>query len=94
MSQHYFNTTHQEGQTLINFCEKAKSQEEIVYEIFKGNPTKGFAWHELKQMIGEINEVSLKRCITNLKTAFKVEKTDEMVITTAGRPAHRYRLLA
>lgn len=93
MNKYYYNTTGQTGQTLIDFSGKAKSQEEMVYEIFKSNPNRGFSWNEVKQAIGDINECSLKRCITNLKNAFKVEKTNEMVMTTAGRQAHRYKLI-
>lgn len=90
----YHNTTNQHGQTLICFEAKAKSQEETVYEVFKTNPDKGFSWSECKQMLkSDINECSLKRSITNLKNSFKISKTNELVMSACGRPAHRYKLV-
>lgn len=88
----YFNTTGQTGQVLIDFEQRAESLEKKVLKVFE-KENKPMAWHEVKAILPDANEVSLKRSISNLKNRFKLEKTSELVNSIYGVPAHRYKLI-
>lgn len=88
----YYNTTGQSGQYLLQLEGKAKSLEYIVLKIFE-RENRPMTWSEVKALIPEANEVSLKRSISNLKNRFKLEKTSELVNSIYGVPAHRYKLI-
>ena len=90
----YFNTNQTEGQILIDFNVKSKSLEEKVYDLFVKRQiplTWCYIFHELSYH----HEISIKRSISNLKTAGKLEKvTDKslMVMGIYGKKVHLYRL--
>ena len=88
----HYNTTNETGQLLMLFTEKTRSQEDIIYEIFKSMPQKSFTWSEISEKLPHINEVSLKRAITDLKNANLLEKTSEKALTKYGRPAYKYKI--
>jgi len=88
----YYNTTNLTGQLLMDFSEKAESQEQRVYNFFSQNQFGKYNWSELSAYLPEINEVSLKRCLTDLKDAGKLIKTDIKSPTKYGKLAYKYCL--
>lgn len=88
----YYNTTNQTGQYLLDLENRSESLEKKVLKIFE-KENRSMTWSEVKALIPEANEVSLKRSISNLKNRFKLEKTSELVNSIYGVPAHRYKLL-
>jgi hypothetical protein len=88
----YYNTTHESGQLLLQYEYKAISLERIVLELFKMQ-NKPLTWSDVHLIIPNVNEVSLKRSITNLKTSGHLEKTKEKGISIYGKPAYKYRLI-
>lgn len=88
----YYNTTHQTGQVLIDFENRSESLEKKVLKIFE-KENKAMTWSEVKALIPEANECSLKRSISNLKNRFKLEKTSELVLSIYNVPSHRYKLI-
>lgn len=90
----FYNTTNEKGQTLIDFTAKAKTGDEMVLEYFLGHPDECITWSELSIKFPDMNEVSLKRSLSNLKNAGKLVKTDEKGVSKYGRPAKKYKLAA
>jgi predicted transcriptional regulator len=90
----YYNTNQIIGQTLINFYEAAKSQEQKVYDVYL-NTNKGMAWFNVAAYLPTINHCSIKRSISNLaKKGLLVKDTrkETMVIGLEGKPCHLYML--
>lgn len=89
----FHNTTNETGQVLMNFEAKAQTQDQMVMEIFRANPTKPMAWFEVGALVKEsIHEISLKRAITNNKNWGFLEKTSEKATSPYGSPCYRYKL--
>lgn len=70
----------------------AKSQDEMVLEVFKKHSE--LAWFEVQAFLPEMNEVSLKRSLSNLKNKGTLSLNDELVMGTKGKPVHKYKLNA
>lgn len=87
----YYNSTYQQGQVLIDFTAAAQTQEDLVYELFCMKRV-AMNWSEVSGFLPDVNEVSLKRSITDLKNAGKLVKTEEVALSKYGRPAYKYRL--
>jgi hypothetical protein len=89
----YYNTTNETGQTLLSFEASARSQEETVLNVFK-TYSRPFSWSEVKSFLPvDMNEVSIKRSITNLFKAGHLQKTDEKVKGIYGKNCYRYKLI-
>lgn len=87
----YFNTTHETGQTLLNFENKGLRLQDTIYQIFQ-REQKAMVWSDVQMLIPDANECSLKRSITNLKTEGKLIKTTDKAISKYNKPAYRYKL--
>jgi hypothetical protein len=88
----HYNTTHESGQLLLAYEYKSIALEKVVLGIYRKYNTP-LNWSEVHLIIPEVNEVSLKRSITNLKTSGHLEKTKEKGISIYGRPAYKYKLI-
>lgn len=103
MNQPFYNTIEAEGQVLINFESAALSQEDLVLAVFH-ETKRPLAWFEITFYLPEIDQCSIKRCLTNLtntrydrngmiiKTK-KLVKTGELIKGLKGKPCHKYRLI-
>jgi hypothetical protein len=97
--KHYHNTT-QETTNLSNYEEKAKSQDQLIYEWFldhRGSVfTPSFLHSSLALPLGT-PITSVRRALTNLTKAGKLIKTDHKVEGMHGRDEHcwalRYEIL-
>ena len=93
----FYNTIKADGQTLMNFESSAQSLEAEILLIYRSNPLRQFAWHEIN--VALINkglkhhEGSIKRAITNLKNLARIEKTSDMVLGIYGKSVHQYKLI-
>ena len=89
----HYNTTSEKGQTLINFESKAQNQERTILELFEFF-CRPLTWFEVQRLlVDEMNECSIKRSLSNLKTQGKLIKTDEKAIGNTGRPSYKYKLI-
>jgi hypothetical protein len=88
----HYNTTHESGQLLLAYEYKAIALEKVVLGIYRKQNIP-LNWSEVHLIIPKVNEVSLKRSITNLKTSGHLEKTKEKGISIYGRPAYKYKLI-
>lgn len=89
----FFNTIQADNQLMLVYEADSKSQEDAVLEVM--NKIKKAAWFELKGCLEWMNESSLKRSLTNLKSAGKLTMdTDKanMVMSPSGKSCHRYIL--
>ncbi len=90
---HYFNTTRVRGQLLRIYEFAAKRQEENVLEFFKANPTAKVSAEDIgKLVLPGTPRTSWGRCLTNLKKARKILKTDETVEGAWGREIYLWQL--
>jgi hypothetical protein len=92
----YFNTTHQTGQTLIEFSEKAGKQDDIVYSVFKERPSNcmtPFEVQEIIEMTGKKYPItSIRRSITTLTENGKLRKSQTAEkCGNYGRPNYTWR---
>lgn len=92
MTANYYNTNNVSGQMLMAFDSKNSTQEALVLTIFQ-MAFRSLCWVEVQGLlVSEMNEVSIKRSITNLKTKGLIEKTNDKVMGKYGKPCYRYKL--
>lgn len=87
----FHNTIESVGVERLKFESDAKSQEQLVYELYCSKKVR-MAWFEVKGFLGDMNECSIKRCLTNLKTKGMLYKTGFKVLGTQGKPCYQYEL--
>lgn len=87
----FFNTINSVGSELKKFEQDAKSQEDLVFELFRLKKV-AMAWFQVQGFLEDMNRESLKRSLTNLKTKGKLIKTKNKVTGTAGKPCYQYIL--
>lgn len=90
----YYNTTHLEGEELINEILNAKGQESKVLSFFMDHPDNSFAPHEIKaNVLPHCPITSSRRAITNLTKGAKVlTKTNLQVLGEHGKPVYKWKL--
>lgn len=87
----FYNTIDAKGEVLVKYEADCKSQEEMVLEVFyKSNE---LAWFEVQGFLPDMNEVSLKRSLTNLKGKGKLFKTSTQVMGPSGKSCYKYKLI-
>jgi hypothetical protein len=92
MRPNFYNTIGSKGQQLLDFDKKAKSQEELVFSVYRF-ALRPLAWFEAESLLVEpMNQVSIKRSITNLFKSGHLTKTETMVKGIYGKPCHQYKL--
>ena len=97
MSKSFYNTVHSEGQTLLNFEEKAEKQTDKVLHFFELNKYNAFTpfevqkWMNLQGFVYPIT--SIRRAITDLTEEGKLEKKSvkEMKTEIYGKPNHTWQ---
>lgn len=72
---HFYNTINETGQTLMQFEAQAKTQDDMVLEVFKLQ-NQPLAWWEVWAFLKDMHEGSCKRAITNLFNEGHLIKTD------------------
>lgn len=87
----FYNTIDASGSELLKFQSDAKSQEDMVYELFVFKKV-ALAWFEVKAFYQDMNDCSIKRCLSNLKSKGKLFKTKIQVTGTEGKPCYKYEL--
>lgn len=92
MTSHY-NTTNESGQTLITFESKAQNQENSVLEVFY-TYCRPLTWSDVQRLLTvNMNEISIKRSLSTLKSRGVLEKTSEKVMGVYGKPNFKYKLI-
>jgi hypothetical protein len=91
MSDDYYNTNNEAGDTLTDSREQARRQEHAVLAWFQNHPGQHFAPHQIP-MATTAPLTSVRRAITNLTDAGLLEKTDVMTMGTFGKQVHTWRL--
>ena len=92
----YYNTTNESGQTLAESKAKAKSQNELIIDFFKGG-AKFTPWVVYNQLIalGRINRktpiTSIRRSITDLCKSGYLVKLDEKRKEVLGKSNYFYQ---
>ena len=90
-SNTYFNTTDQDIDFVNKRKAKNKTQEVIVYELFKSNTTLT-ASDVLNMFPKQVPITSVRRAISNLKHESKLVKTEDTKAGIYGSPEHYYRI--
>ena len=90
----YYNTNKEKADVLINSNNKAKSQEDIILQIFTDNIklSASEAW-KIYNKNGMTPITSIRRAITNLCNDYKLLKTDETINGLYGKKEHIYKIL-
>lgn len=91
-SSHYFNTTSQDTEFVESRVEKNKSQEQIVYELFK-SVKKMTASEVLEAYPGKVPLTSIRRAMSNLQYEGKIHKIKSTKTGLYGSP-ERYYLIS
>lgn len=94
-TNHFFDTISCDPQLLIVFDAQAKTQEELVLEVFNAQQV-ALAWWQVAAYLPDMNECSLKRSMSNLAAKGKlVKNTDKgsMILGISGKPCHVYSLI-
>jgi hypothetical protein len=89
----YYNTNKESGDTLTKSKIKAKSQEELILEIFKDSIklSASEAW-KIYDKKGITPITSIRRAITNLCNDNKLFKTEEKANGLYGKKEYIYKL--
>jgi len=88
----FFNTTSVKGEELAQCRAAAETQEAIIYEFFRRHPRQAFSPSRLASVLPRAPLTSIRRAVTNLTTAGLLEKTDQRVVGTWGKPELTWRL--
>lgn len=94
MSKNFYNTISATGQTLIEFSDKAKGQEDLILEFFQRHPNKEFTPAEITlfTFLNECPITSARRGITNLTIQGKLIKTGNQKAGAYGKPNYCWAL--
>ena len=94
----YYRTVNIPDQMAIDLSVRNKSQQDRVFELFceKKIP---MSWSEVSGFLPDLNEVSLKRCLSDLSNEQRFEpgdwmlkKTKDKVLSKHRHPCYRYCL--
>ena len=89
----FYNTIKESGKTLSKSKAKAKTQENVIIDIFKANPNKLYTADDIMAVSGlNCPLTSIRRGITNLLNEDSLIKTDKMKIGRYGKLTHCYKL--
>ena len=91
----YYNTNKLTGNELKQAEQNARTQEEIILEMFQNKNE--LSASDIYKRYPKTNLfgppiTSIRRAMTNLKNAGHIIKTDKLVIGMYGRPEHIYKL--
>ena len=91
----HYNTTHEQGELLFVYREKARTQEERILAWYRRNPTRSFSPSQVRLLAFEDPRpeiTSVRRAITNLCKAGSLAKTTDKVMGPHGRPEYTWIL--
>lgn len=95
----FYNTIQATGEQLDLYSKKAKSQEDLVKELFYSERkpmTAAEVFNKLVQLgwlSDKAREGSIRRCCTDLMNAGLLVKTKDMTQGNCGSPNHKYQLV-
>ena len=93
MTQTYYNTNREEGETLQRSLDQAGKQDDRVLEFFREHPNGLFSREEVnRRVLPEAPYTSAQRSITNLTDRGYLEKTVIMAMGQWGKMVHTWRL--
>ena len=90
----YYNTTNQIGSTLADYRSKTETQDQLILELFQRNPLSQFTPFEVQLLLGRegVPITSVRRALTDLTNAGKLEKVEGMKMGRYNRPNHQWAL--
>lgn len=89
----YFNTTNLKGAELKGATEKAKTQKEIILQLFKGSHFKHLSPSGIMRLTNNKWPItSIRRALTNLTHDRLLIKTTDQNLGMYGRPEHIWKL--
>lgn len=88
--EHYYNTNHESGETLIASELHNKNQEEWVLSIFEQDPSIYFTRENIEKITG-LKEGSVSRTLANLTENFKIKKTHNFRVSSYGKKVHTWK---
>jgi hypothetical protein len=90
----YYNTTRETGEALATATRSAASQTQRVLDLFRSMPnTSIHAWTIKTFLRGDVPITSVRRAITDLHDAGKIERDDAVYAGPYRRKTHTYRYL-
>ena len=93
MIQGHHNTTNLSGPDLVIAEEKAKTQQEVILEIFKKHPDKEFTPLAVWRMTEKkYIHTSVRRAMSNLADAGLLEKTNRKIVEEHGSINYTWKL--
>lgn len=87
----FYNTVNAVGSERENLERRAKSGEQLVYELFCSKKVR-MAWFEVQSFFQDMNRESLKRSLSVLKKKNKLTKTQFKVMGPEGVECYQYEL--
>lgn len=93
----YHNTSGIQGRLLLDFQERARSQEDRIYRIFQESPRKLMTPFEVKTILDFLEGTdtpitSVRRAMTDLTKEGRLVRTRERKTEVYARPNYYWRL--
>lgn len=94
----YFNTTNLAGQNLYAVVQRSKTQNQVILEFFKKNPTSLYTPFDVREAVWppeHCNQppiTSVRRAITSLTKDGKLLKTNVKIMGPEGEKNYCWRL--
>ena len=90
----FFNTVRESGKKLAHSKRKAKTQDDVVFDVFQklGDATQHEIWLYLHNKGIDYPTTSICRAVNTLTCLGKIRKTDEMRIGRYGKLIHIWRV--
>jgi hypothetical protein len=91
----YHNTNRESGEVLEASRRRTRLQQERVLVFFQDHPWETFTPDEIHRTVFADGTplTSVRRCMTNLTEAGKLEKTENMRLGSFNKMVHTWRLL-
>jgi len=92
----FYNSTHESGQVLIDFTNRAKAQDIIILDFFQSYPDKSFTAWECWEVLNKSGNImlftSVRRGIADLVKASLLINTGEKIIERYKRPNFKFKI--
>ena len=91
----YYNTNDETGEGLQHSRQNSERQMDVVYRVFESNPNMTLTPFEISTATGQNWPItSIRRAITDLTNAGKLEKTEEKRMGPYGKQTYCWKYVS
>lgn len=89
----YYNTTNEQGQTLIDFQQAVKMQDKFILTLWRKSKFQELSPERFEAVMPHTPLTSIRRAFNDLENAGLIEKTGRKAIGKYGRNVNLYKLV-